>query len=260
MSAHLSVADRDALRSERISPRGRFMLAIGCLPLTLLVLQAPPAEAHAGGTFFPAVWGDLTQEWQFTATYPGGNYRTRIADGVGEWEWYVEFNIGVDWTKKTSLVADFDPATCNGPGNLVNAIHWRPITGWAQVNKCYFNPANPVAIAAAEITIDSDDTDWYTGTGTPRNDGRNWLGICNNICQADLWSVARHEWGHMVGYNHHFDSFESSAQCSDVPLHTMCSIGEGTTHARSIEYHDVDTLMSGYACWPSPCPPPVPGS
>lgn len=80
-------------------------------------------------------------------------------------------------------------------------------------------------ITDADIVFNSSFT-WYTGTGSP---GSSW----------DAWSVATHEFGHHIGFEH------TQGVCggSESTKPTMCSgYSAGKTYKRSLEFDDKNGL------------------
>lgn len=94
---------------------------------------------------------------------------------------------------------------------------------------------------------------WYTGAGSPPSDQ-----------QMDLQSDLTHEFGHALGiYSHFGDPGKDGTVCSTTQggqtapddAATMCPQGGdwGTTWARTLSTHDMDTLTSAYdSAWPPP--------
>ena len=218
---------------------------VGCLT----GLMTAPALGHDGATYFPARWQvDLRPDWSFTSTFPGGDWRARVRDGVTQWNLAGQPLV---W-EQIGQRADFNPDVCPGTA-ATNAVHWRNIpdnTGaLAYTTMCrYAN--NPQRMWSANIVFDSS-RNWYTGTGDAPD------GLFNNICalppdcQWDAWSVASHEWGHASGFNGPFDSGHfnrNESICeSNSSQHTMCpSLSIGTERMRTLEVHDRHTFDNAY--------------
>lgn len=90
------------------------------------------------------------------------------------------------------------------------------------------------SITRASILFDAVES-WYSGSGTPGG------------AQFDLRSVAAHEWGHAFGFAGHWQDHDALIDCTSSARETMCSsLPKGTSYMRSLQTHDMHSLVSAY--------------
>ena len=228
------------------------LMFMGLLAATLSASFA--AQAHTASDFYGPKWGQnhLNPKWRFISDFPNGNgQRSRMQDGKQQWNQLGQ-PMSFNYDNANGDYADFPFLSCprkadGTPDAEKDGVHWGYIDGnlgtAGQTLVCSFADAGGTdsnSIANFQIKMDSGDN-WYTGTGTP---GTN---------QADMWSVAAHEFGHATGRvkggdgQGHFP--DSWAVCNQTASewHTMCKTGiAGTTWGRSLEAHDKDTFDNAY--------------
>jgi hypothetical protein len=211
--------------------RQRHLVGGVCAAICVLVgLLAGPAQAHTSSSYVAPKWArGTTVVWQHTpSTNVGTAFRERIRQGAIQWN---GIGTGIWLTKGTDLATTPSVDECDP--KMRNLIFRAPIDG-AGNTLAYAGSCNwPDGTRAFRIVFDRDDN-FYTGTGTPSS------------TQYDLWSVAAHEFGHAIGYHTHF--LESSWVCDfNSGRNTMCpSTFSGTTWQRSLNDHDVHTVVAAY--------------
>lgn len=211
------------------------------LIMALGLLNVPAASAHDAATYYPKRWvTSQTQNWSFTGTFPGGDWRTRVRDGLAQWN---SLNQPMRFTE-VSQRSDFDPYVCPSTYGT-NGVHWRKYDGSiAFVNQC----SNSREMVSTNLVFNSSE-DWYTGTGDAPG---GFLGFCSiGTCQTDAWSVSSHEWGHMTSFGGSIDGghfSRSESICADNGgQHTMCPlVRDGTERMRTLETHDRETFDGAY--------------
>jgi hypothetical protein len=228
----------------------RRSLAVLATALALVVpFAAQPAAAHTVADYFPRRWKvDLRPDWSFTAGFPGGDWRSRVRDGVNQWN---NRNQPLVWEERAQR-ADFNPDVCPATAGT-NAIHWRDIpddeAALAYTSSCTYG-SDPSRVWSANIVFDSS-RNWYTGTGDASDGFLNNACFLPPDCKWDAWSVASHEWGHASGFSGPFDEghfSEGDAICPDSDAReTMCpGIYIGTERQRTIEAHEIHTFEGAY--------------
>jgi hypothetical protein len=212
------------------------------LVLALGLLAPASGRAHTASTYYPNRWQTTSQVWNFTQGFPTGAFRTRVRDGVAQWN-----NIGANFRfNEGGQVANYSSTTCPTSGR--NGVHYRTIDGsggtLAETLMCF----GAGAMSSANIAFDSQES-WYTATLVPTGS------------QRDAWSVATHEWGHATGFygpyaNGHFNPAESI--CTAGSPQTMCPTYVPPTATdpkmRTVSGHDTHTFSAAY-----PVPPPPSG-
>jgi hypothetical protein len=171
--------------------------------------------------------GDLQVDWAFTPSVPYGNWRSRVYDGVSQWN---SLGQTLNLTKTPDYTFDFDPYAICAYSYQDNGIHRRhlppPVAG-----RTVFCAPNQVMYHAQVIFDES--LNWYTGTGDAPGDS------------YDLWSVATHELGHLTGWGPHIT--EAQYCPNNSTQQTMCEIYyQGTERMRTLATHDKHTFDAAY--------------
>lgn len=205
------------------------------------IITAQPAAAHHLGGFGPLFPANPTI--RFTQGFPGGAFRDRVGISArAEWNFVMGGERPIN--APGADIANFNPmAQCAPDANSIT-IHWidTATTGHANAlgvtNFCTIGNQR----YDAHIWYDAVGRDWYTGVGDA-NDGL--LNQCIPSCQDDFWSVASHEQGHAMAFDHFADG---GAICSNNSLrHTMCpSIYGGTERQRDYEIHEEESFHIAY--------------
>lgn len=210
-----------------------------------LALWTPSAQAHTWPYYFVNKWYaangfSLTQNWRFMANVPGGGFRDRVKQGVGQW------NAQGQPLQFVYLTGDYgDWQSCES--RVTNAVRYAPIDGaggvLAQAHVCYYEDIHQITNVL--ITFDSAEP-WNPTTEDSNDPGP--FGLCIN-CEVDVWGVAAHEWGHATGFLH-LDSWGvDPVNCNQDSLsyHTMCgTYYYGSDRERTLEVHDYHTFNTAY--------------
>lgn len=219
---HRGRANQPTSRSPHLVGAKKTARWAGMSMLSALLLIALPSPAFA----------HLPSAVSFTYTCTGGE-GTSSTNGVC---WVRHSNANADWFPYGSPPTDVVARWRNG------AAAWDQTNGHqfnyverndSSSSPAYWFPGDPCGnsnfVACAYITYSNyfivenssytefeSDLYWYTGTGAP------FPG------QIDLWSLASHEFGHLVGLGH-------SANSSQTMYGTIAT---ASTHARSLEAGD----------------------
>ncbi|HEX9776060.1 MAG TPA: hypothetical protein VGB83_10845 [Actinomycetota bacterium] len=223
--------------------------------LALLASGALPSQAHSSSTYYAYKWknqngSSKTQEWKFTNSVPtSGGWRARVKDGVNQWN---SVGTPMQWVKISGGdYADYDIADpqqgCPAAGK--NSVRYGYIDGpgntIAHTVICLFT--GTLQLSNIQITIDSSETNWNTGTGDTPDGGL--FGCALGGCGLDLWGNMAHEWGHAVGMDLHFQMSDPDT-CSPgdrMDFHTMCAFySGGSDRERTLEGHDSGTFIGAY--------------
>lgn len=222
---------------------------LGALPLALLMVAVGAIPSSANHLAREAhrwrsnSYADYTLETYFTSGFPGGAWRDRVQDGAAQWNGVTE---GPSLSFQGSDISDFNPLTSCAPNNGSVTVHWHTIAdALGQESYCYFvvngNPTDQKATSSVEFN--KDDPVWYNGTGD--SPGNIFLGFCYWDCSDDFWSVATHEFGHTMGFDHFSEADSVCPNSAD--RETMCpGIYQGTERQRTIEAHETQSFRDLY--------------
>lgn len=238
------------IRSDRLTASSAiWFFGIGVvIGLWAIAIWAPPSNAHSAADYYPSYWQrDTSVNWRFEAGFPTDAYRSRVKDGIAQWN---NLNQTMSFVQQAEANYSFSPlASC--PSNYQqNAMWWQLIDGkggiYASTNRCFYNDGSN-ELYSANVVFDKEEN-WYTGTGDA-DDGFFFCIILD--CEIDVWSIASHELGHAAGFagpydNGHFDS--NAPICEDnEDQHTMCPFYvRGSERVRTLEEHDWHTFSNRY--------------
>jgi hypothetical protein len=247
----------------------RGLVAVALLVLVPLAISLSsrgiaPASAHDWRGYYnygtyTSRWDVQDIPWYFEPNYwnQGAAFQDRAIDAAATWSGvltngYAHFtNKGVvSWTTYEQCA----------PNNGVNYVRYAELTGAPATTWHCYRPqpsGDEWSVTGFAITFDSSPQfeggaagTWYPGTGQ---------GAWNQINVLD---VATHEFGHASGQALHFDE---PSLCPDDPAAdhtntpTMCAgswYGDDTNR-RTLQDHDVHTLVGAYTAPPEPPPPPT---
>lgn len=219
----------------------RPILIVAAATLVLVCgLIAAPAHANHAPSFGPTWQHDLTPTWHFTPSVPAGSWRSRINDGVRQWN---NLNESLTYVGSGDL-PNRNPLQGCGPRDDAVTMHRAPFGdgggGTLGISSyCYYS-SGATGRADAFILFDEDE-EWCLGTGDCY-DGVLGSGIGANI---DLWSVAAHEMGHVSAIGHFSGSDDVCDD--DGPKNTMCpTYSAGSEQERSLEGHDIGSFRLRY--------------
>lgn len=211
------------MRRPRLSPVASFLAGS---VIAAWIMLAAPSDAHTG--LYRERWvANKIVPYGFTPS--AAAWKTRVNAGANTWS-----ALGEPMRFTNSLPdfpSNFRPGVCSRTYQR-NGIHRKAIDGTGGTLARTYLCTSGGALHSFQLVFDRGDR-WYTGTGAP---ARN---------QADLQSVATHEFGHATGFAGHFSG---SALCSnDASFHTMCA-GHvvGTNRQRTLEEHDKHTFGAAY--------------
>lgn len=229
------------------------LFTVMAITLGLLGYSISASVAHTG--YYPQKWAStiVPVDWKFVSGVPTSptTLRNRIQDGAQSWN-------GVDANFSFRLQSGdygaFSGTSCQPLSNVEkNGIHWGNIDGafgyGATAVICSYGDVGGSGTNLHNFQIKFDSSEnWFLDSGT--NIGSQ---------QADLWSLATHEFGHATGrgktpggpgtagdglghFPTNFDVCNGTLQ-----HHTMCpSTGTGQTRDRNLEEHDKDGLQGAY--------------
>jgi hypothetical protein len=221
--------------------QSRFISALVLFILTAVgvVLLPGTAQAHNAGSFFLHHWpANGTVSYGVHIGFPGTDYRHRALDGKNQWN--NAANSGepdIFWSLADDVNYGRADLPCGVPGFGTGALFWNNLdpvsTGLIGVTRlCGQAPV-------VNFTIEFDSTRvWYAGTGDAPGSS------------TDFWSVATHEFGHVVGFTGnnggHYNSNDSIC-ANNSSQATMCpSYVPGTERIRTVSPHDIHTFDAAY--------------
>jgi hypothetical protein len=248
-------APDDRARPDRVlSVRQRIVIVL-CLAMAAVGLWASPAAAiDASATFYTVKWpsgsrpvvyfddGSPDPKGKATPGFPHlETWRFRMDNAIAEVN---------KWGTATSPVLSratgsssygkfgkyFEPCNLSRTGVFFYASLAAQGNPAGATWKCALYPPEHPLVTKFGVVFNSN-LSFYSGSGTAPAD--KW----------DLWSAATHELVHATGWTGHWDLDGFAGLCSgargDDP--TMCSYQlAGETHARTLEFNDIDTMQGAY--------------
>jgi hypothetical protein len=205
-------------------------VALVAAAAALLAALAGPAAAHPAGDFYVAKWPGSAETYGYTPSVPSG-WRGAIDNGATAWSKVKGATL--DIVHGADHASNYTYSTCSSGKTGVHAANLGGPNGTLGVTYTCWSGSQ---ITQSNVVFDTSEN-WYTGTGTPSGS------------QADLWSVATHEFGHSTGFgqgapNGHFSGSictSNSKQQTMCPSHTL-----GSTWQRSLATHDKHTFTAEY--------------
>ena len=146
-----------------------------------------------------------------------GNVTLGGTDGVfGAWESASGGANIVEVGNPTTLDLVADTSSTDGANEIYFAsIPDANVLGYTIVWSTRSRGRNAGQIVEADMVIDDDDWNWYTGSGAAGS------------TQIDFWSVFTHEAGHWVGMGH----TDTTVLCSGQTMYPYVSYGDSTKRA-----------------------------
>jgi hypothetical protein len=226
----------------------RICLALLLSSLGVLALTPSSAQAHAVTAYFTdGRWPtNASISYGINVGFPAGAWRSRMYDGKQQWNNATSTGEpSVFWTLPNDVSYGSAQSPCGISGINKGAIFWNDldylgVSVLAATRLCSSGSgggdvsAGPGTIYNFTIEVDSSRTNWYTGTGD------------NPDKSDDLWSVASHEFGHVLGFWEHFSSTDPIC-VNDSSQNTMCPTHfPGTERMRTLGSHDIHTFDAAY--------------
>ena len=266
------------MRVLRIAGAGRaslIIIAVLCLALAAPVWAHTPANSYIGGYWSdlddsPGNGGDgvadLYVHFDAASIPPATNKRDRVLEGLRKWEAYVPAKVELGYDSPLNAS---DDVHCFQLPQRFNAItmgeinvNGVPAGVLAATETCIGFSGGPSRIRNFLLKVD-EDPPWYFGTSSPSSG------------QVDFLSIMTHESGHAHGYTlgdpedaegntggHFSELVDGTTGSNFCPRNsnrqTMCNGFPylGLTYLRTLESHDVHTMVDYYTV--NECPEPLP--
>jgi hypothetical protein len=175
----------------------------------------------------------ITESYLFNPNSPSGNITgvtlSGTTDAFTAWETAGQASIVDQPETTTNDVLVADDAGTDGKNEIYFAsISDANVLGYTIVWSTRSRGPHLGRIVEADMVIDDDNWNWYTGTGVA---GTN---------QIDFWSVFRHEAGHWAGMGH----TDTETWCEEQTMYPSISKGDSTK--RSLDVGDTEGILSLY--------------
>lgn len=205
------------------------------------VAASAPASAHSSGQYYTGSrWpSNGTVQFALNAGWPGGETTSRVLDARNQWGyWDQGAEPNLTWTLPDGVNYGSwsNPCTLTS-GNNTAIVFWADLESQGSTVVGYTRACSSNGTRTRATVAFDQGNSWYWGNG----DAPAWA--------TDLWSVASHEWGHLMGFQQHLPEFTIGI-CptgGDWARHTMCpQVFSGQEMMRDLGEHDGHTHQAAY--------------